>query len=260
MSGNLDASRKESNSVTAPEGLEANFDVICCAADIGLGKVAYFGDVNAEYQTCFLIASMVRTATNSTLDISLDSITLSNKDPLALNSTDFGTILSLKEQGNQQFMQKKFRNASRYYLRAIKIYDDSYGSQGEQRNTKSILYSNLAECYLNLKQFSQALKAAVNALDVDQQNLKARLRLAKAITYEVVETVNTSQPIVNFDDVEGEIDSAKDELDAIEFDLENSSLSVSSVRKEIKNLRSLLKKSLQSARASHNQWMYSMMH
>mmetsp|Transcript_1500 Transcript_1500/g.2204 ORF Transcript_1500/g.2204 Transcript_1500/m.2204 type:complete len:314 (+) Transcript_1500:145-1086(+) len=107
MSGNLDASRKESNSVTAPEGLEANFDVICCAADIGLGKVAYFGDVNAEYQTCFLIASMVRTATNSTLDISLDSITLSNKDPLALNSTDFGTILSLKEQGNQQFMQKK---------------------------------------------------------------------------------------------------------------------------------------------------------
>ena len=212
LAGETDASRKDAVSITSPEGLEEDFDVSIACRDVGRGKIAFFGDVNAEFETCLLIASFCRRGSE------LPSIDLADvivTDRHLLSDMKMTTVGHVKGKGNDAFKRSDFEKALTYYKEALAIYGDRLGAKGFQRETKVTLLSNSAESYLRLKDYSNASDVATKALDIDPANVKARVRRVKAL----------SQPLIDNDyeldgpDFVGDVEYAIEEIEQVTFQL-----------------------------------------
>nr|CAD2134672.1 unnamed protein product [Meloidogyne enterolobii] len=96
-------------------------------------------------------------------------------------------IDQLRIEGNQLFSEKDYQNASLKYREAITLLDqlllnekpgDPEWLELDQRNI--FLFLNLAQCFLNLGQFYEAINCANEVLNRDPKNVKALFRRAKA--------------------------------------------------------------------------------
>lgn len=86
------------------------------------------------------------------------------------------SVSRLKEEGNCFFRTAEFKQALTRYEAAVKCLDSSGGNV----DTKEVLYSNIAQCYLKLELFVEAVEAASKALDLNPTNQKAMYRRALA--------------------------------------------------------------------------------
>uniref|UniRef100_A0A915MII1 AIP/AIPL N-terminal FKBP-type PPIase domain-containing protein n=1 Tax=Meloidogyne javanica TaxID=6303 RepID=A0A915MII1_MELJA len=96
-------------------------------------------------------------------------------------------IDQLRIEGNQLFSEKDYQNASLKYREAITLLDqlllnekpgDPEWLELDRRNI--FLFLNLAQCFLNLGQFYEAINCANEVLNRDPKNVKALFRRAKA--------------------------------------------------------------------------------
>ena len=85
-----------------------------------------------------------------------------------------------REAGNAAFRAGRIEEALRGYNQSLEIFADRHGGP-EQRQLKSKLYANRAECLLRLSSWEAAEKAARLAVELDATNAKARYRLARAL-------------------------------------------------------------------------------
>ena len=75
-----------------------------------------------------------------------------------------------KNQGNVFFRQKKYNDAIKMYTKAIEI-----------NNNQSTYFSNRARCYQILQNFQQAYKDAVEAVELDDKNIKAHQLVGESL-------------------------------------------------------------------------------
>ena len=72
----------------------------------------------------------------------------------------------LKNAGNLEYKKGNFEVAAEYYTKAIRL-----------RSNHSIYYSNRALCYKHLGMFEKALDDSQNAIELDENNIKAHFIL-----------------------------------------------------------------------------------
>ena len=77
---------------------------------------------------------------------------------------------NLKEKGNQSFMEKDYQSAIIYYTSALK-----------KSSNESALYSNRSRCYYMLKDYSNSIKDAKIAIELDLYNIKAYLLYCRGL-------------------------------------------------------------------------------
>jgi len=80
---------------------------------------------------------------------------------------------NFKNQGNDQFKIKQYKNAIEYYNQGIAVDVDD-------KKIMCTLYSNRAACNLELKNYRRCINDCIEALKFDPKNVKAYYRMAKA--------------------------------------------------------------------------------
>lgn len=80
---------------------------------------------------------------------------------------------NFKNQGNDQFKIKQYKNAIEYYNKAIAVDLDD-------KSFMATLHSNRAACNMELKNYRKCINDCVQALNFDPKNIKAYYRMAKA--------------------------------------------------------------------------------
>lgn len=80
---------------------------------------------------------------------------------------------NFKNQGNDQFKIKQYKNAIEYYNKAIAVDVDD-------KKIMSSLYLNRAACNLELKNYRKCINDCIEGLKFDPKNVKAYYRMAKA--------------------------------------------------------------------------------
>jgi len=92
---------------------------------------------------------------------------------------------NVKAIGNEYFKSESYDNALRKYEKILR-YLDCKGENAEQdltlRKLRSIIHSNTAACLLKQKHFWEAKEHCIKALENDENNVKARMRLGTANT------------------------------------------------------------------------------
>jgi tetratricopeptide (TPR) repeat protein len=179
MAGQHDASRKEGTSVTEPFG-EAEYDISVATHRFGNGRIAVFGDVNFEVETCRLVAFFCANSPEEPADLT---------DFLKISAAAFAAALERKQAGNTAFTAGNMEVAAEEYAAALATFGDSTGSRN-QREEKVKMLSNQAECFLRLERWEIAAECATLALAIDGGHTKSRFRRAKALN-----EVGTSQAI-----------------------------------------------------------------
>ena len=96
-----------------------------------------------------------------------------------LSEDEFTKILEAKRRGNEAFQAGDMTAAEGYYEEALAVYDMRLGT-GAQRETKVTLLSNFAEANLRLEDYDRAEMYATQALEMDENCVKARVRRVKA--------------------------------------------------------------------------------
>ncbi|KAJ0393197.1 hypothetical protein P43SY_008620 [Pythium insidiosum] len=81
-------------------------------------------------------------------------------------------VASLKAQGNEAFGKRRFAESITHYTKAI-----------EMDPTSHILYGNRSAAYHRLKKYSEALRDAVKATELDYTWVKGHYRKASALAY-----------------------------------------------------------------------------
>jgi|AntRauTorckE5430_2_1112549.scaffolds.fasta_scaffold00198_5 tetratricopeptide (TPR) repeat protein len=81
----------------------------------------------------------------------------------------------LREKGNKEFLRQNFQGASKFYSLAL-------CSKGIQSNDKVACWSNRAEVRLRQGRWEEAEEDAQSVLSLQDDHVKAKLRLAKAIS------------------------------------------------------------------------------
>lgn len=109
------------------------------------------------------------------------------------NPTDM--ITNFKNQGNDLFKIKNYKDARTFYQRGLDIDAENYnpdedtleieeGAQpfdiNEFNSIKSVVYSNKAACELSLKNYRKCINDCKASLSIDSKNIKAFFRMAKA--------------------------------------------------------------------------------
>jgi len=124
LSASPPPARRDAVSVTSPEGLEEDFDVCVAVEEVGDsgGNIAFFGDVNAEYATCVLVAALCQKAVSSSDDDDgtpavLADVTVS--DVHALSDDEFDKVKDLKSRGNDAFRAGDLDEARELYETAL---------------------------------------------------------------------------------------------------------------------------------------------
>ena len=102
------------------------------------------------------------------------------RGPEILTPQEEDMVQQRREAGNAAFRAGRIEEALRGYNQSLEIFADRHGGP-EQRQLKSKLYANRAECLLRLSSWEAAEKAARLALELDATNAKARYRLARAL-------------------------------------------------------------------------------
>ncbi|CAH8628073.1 unnamed protein product [Schistosoma guineensis] len=86
---------------------------------------------------------------------------------------DMKNPIELKTKANELFKKGLYREA-------IGLYDECLGLYGVDKSMKLVLQRNKAQCFLNLRNFGDALTAALEALSISPGDPKALYRCAQA--------------------------------------------------------------------------------
>ncbi|KAL6931589.1 related to Hsp70/Hsp90 co-chaperone CNS1 [Hanseniaspora guilliermondii] len=109
------------------------------------------------------------------------------------NPTDM--ITNFKNQGNEMFKAKNYKDARAFYQRGLDIDAQNYNPdedtvEADENNKpfdinefnliKAVVYSNKAACELSLKNYRRCINDCKKSLSIDSKNIKAYFRMAKA--------------------------------------------------------------------------------
>ena len=98
-----------------------------------------------------------------------------------LDEADRTDILDLKKQGNQAFEANNYKKAIEYYDEATSRFPDRmFVAPEHDMKELLIILSNIAECHLRLMEYADAGNIATDALLLDDNHDKSRIRRAKA--------------------------------------------------------------------------------
>jgi len=97
-----------------------------------------------------------------------------------LEPEEMEELLDQKKLGNQAFSNHEYEKAIQHYEEALLYSNDLYVAPIDQVDEIVNILSNQAECYLRLKNYKDAGKAATDALMFNSNHVKSRLRRAKA--------------------------------------------------------------------------------
>merc|ERR1712087_232970 len=99
-----------------------------------------------------------------------------------LAQLDMLELIAKKKEANQLFAAKKFKEALDKYDDALDVVicEHLYVAPTNQVKEVVNVLSNQAECYLRLNDYDQAGETATNALVIDSDHEKTRIRRAKA--------------------------------------------------------------------------------
>lgn len=98
-----------------------------------------------------------------------------------LEESDRTDILNLKKKGSQAFEANSYNEAIEFYEEATSRFPDRMFVAPEQDMKELvIILSNIAECHLRLNEYSDAGNIATEALLLDGEHDKSRIRRAKA--------------------------------------------------------------------------------
>jgi tetratricopeptide (TPR) repeat protein len=154
----------------SPKSPDAEYDVNVAMHDYGKGTIAYFGDVNGEDQTLWLVSAFVESRTPR---LPIDCFA-------SLDESVFSKVLQLKTEGNDAFQKGNLDVAKDAYEAAIQQYGTKLGSNGLQRETHVTVLSNLSLIHLKKKEYLEAERVATKALDMDWSHNKCSYRRAMA--------------------------------------------------------------------------------
>lgn len=147
-----------------------DYDVNIAMHDFGKGAIAFFGDVNAEEPTLWLVGAFVQSRSPK---LPVDAF-------CALHNDEFEKAIQWKEEGNTAFGNIDLHLAEEKYRSALDIFGTRLGSNGTQRNTLIALLSNLSLVYIKLKMHHEAEATATKGLDVECNHAKCSYRRAMA--------------------------------------------------------------------------------
>jgi len=147
-----------------------DYDIVVAMHEYGKGVIAYFGDVNGEDQTLWLVASFVESRSPQ---CPIDCFS-------ALTETEFSEALRLKEKGNDAFKNGQLDEAITCYDTALGKFGKVLGSNGVQRESHVAILSNLSLIHLKKKEYHHAESVASKALDIEWGHDKCSYRRAKA--------------------------------------------------------------------------------
>ncbi len=152
------------------------YDVCIATRDVGDGSICFFGDVCPQPITARLVASYVHCAAGRRGG-PVAAWELGSR--LVLESSKFEAAMRAKEAGNDAFGASRFDEALARYDEALEFYGESLG-ESKQRDEKTKLCSNRAECLLKLRRWREAAAAADDALAISPAHEKSLLRRARA--------------------------------------------------------------------------------
>eukprot|EP00928_Gymnodinium_smaydae_P034124 TRINITY_DN24262_c0_g1_i2.p1 TRINITY_DN24262_c0_g1~~TRINITY_DN24262_c0_g1_i2.p1 ORF type:complete len:772 (-),score=97.50 TRINITY_DN24262_c0_g1_i2:135-2450(-) len=110
------------------------------------------------------------------------------REPLELSflcvsrrSAALAAVMDVKQRGNAKFSAGLLDEALALYQEALDSLEGCLGrGTGEAGEEEGKIQANRAECFLRQKKWQCAIEAASHALEFDRENVKARLRRAKA--------------------------------------------------------------------------------
>jgi hypothetical protein len=149
---------------------DENYDVSVAVHDYGKGSIAYFGDVNAEHQTIWLVAAFLECR--------------SPKFPIdffsSIEENTFVEITQLKDIANESFKGGDLDGALATYLLALEKFGTKLGSHGPQRDCYLALLSNVSLNYYKKQDYPQSEAFASKILDIEWGQEKCSYRRALA--------------------------------------------------------------------------------
>jgi len=91
----------------------------------------------------------------------------------------------LRQEGNKFYTEKRVSIAAKRYKRALGFLEAEYSMNAEQKaaakKAQIPCHLNIAACEMYLKNYRAAVEACDKALKIESENIKARLRKAKAL-------------------------------------------------------------------------------
>jgi len=92
---------------------------------------------------------------------------------------------ALRQEGNKFYTEKRVAIAEKRYKRALGFLEAEYSMNAEQKaaakKAQIPCHLNIAACEMYLKNYRGAIEACDKALKIESENVKARLRKAKAL-------------------------------------------------------------------------------
>jgi hypothetical protein len=147
-----------------------DYDIIVAMHEYGKGAIAYFGDVNGEAETLWLVAAFIQSRAPK---LPIDTFS-------SLSGSEFAEVKQLKDDGNSEFGASNLEQAVANYKSALDIFGRRLGSNGTQRETYVALLSNLSLVYLKKKLYHDAETMAGRGLEAECGHAKCSYRRAKA--------------------------------------------------------------------------------
>lgn len=92
--------------------------------------------------------------------------------------------LNLRRQGNQQYNKRQFPEALEHYTKAKRLLENTKGAQSDGQ--AEVLHNlvttqlNIAAVHIAQQHYGAAVKSCTEALSMDNNNIKALTRRAKA--------------------------------------------------------------------------------
>jgi len=147
-----------------------NYDVVVAMHQYGKGVIAYFGDVNAEDHTMWLVSAFVESRSPK---LPVDCFS-------SLDEVIFSEAMLFKEQGNTFFKEGNLQQAISSYEAALAKYEAKIGSNGSQKDGHIAILSNLSLVFFKLEEFHKSEDTATKALDLEWGHNKSSYRRAMA--------------------------------------------------------------------------------
>mmetsp|Transcript_6053 Transcript_6053/g.9598 ORF Transcript_6053/g.9598 Transcript_6053/m.9598 type:complete len:253 (+) Transcript_6053:542-1300(+) len=147
-----------------------DYDVVIAMHTCGKGCIAYFGDVNAEDQMLWLVSSFVESRYPK---LPVDCFS-SNDDKT------FSEIIQLKRDDNTLFKEGKLDEAITKCQLALEKFGPKLGSNGEQKDGRIAILSNLSLVLFKKKDFLQSESVVSQALEMEWGHSKCSYRRAMA--------------------------------------------------------------------------------
>ena len=149
---------------------DGNYDVNIAVHDYGKGTIAYFGDVNAEQETIWLVAAFVESRSPK---LPIDCFS-------SIDASTFAEITQLKEEGNELFKAGDLDQALSSYQSALEKFRSKMGTHGPQRDCYVALLSNMSLIHYKKGDYRQSETFATSVLDIEWGQEKCSYRRAMA--------------------------------------------------------------------------------